>query len=101
MIYHEAGQRYIPIKFSVRGRDLASAIEDLQQQMTAKVKLPTGYNYTWAGEFDSLRKEQKRLAFIIPISVLVILMLLYIQFSTGKMRLSLLARCLSLQLAVF
>ncbi len=61
-------RRYIPIKFSVRGRDLASAIQDLQGQLSDKVKLPTGYNYTWAGEFDSLRKEQQRLAFIVPIS---------------------------------
>ena len=81
-IYHEGGRRYIPIKFSVRGRDLASAIQDLQQQLTEKVKLPTGYDYTWAGEFDSLRKEQKRLAIIIPVSVLIILILLYIQFRT-------------------
>ncbi len=81
-IYHEGGRRYIPIKFSVRGRDLSSAIQDLQQQLTQKVKLPTGYNYTWAGEFDSLRKEQKRLAIIIPVSVLIILVLLYIQFRT-------------------
>ena len=84
MIYHEGGRRYIPIKFSVRGRDLASAIQDLQGQLTEKVKLPTGYNYTWAGEFDSLRKEQQRLALIIPVSVLIILVLLYIQFRTWK-----------------
>jgi cobalt-zinc-cadmium resistance protein CzcA len=84
MIYHEGGRRYIPIKFSVRGRDLASAIQDLQGQLTEKVKLPTGYDYTWAGEFDSLRKEQKRLALIIPVSVLMILILLYIQFRTWK-----------------
>ena len=81
-IYHEGGRRYIPIKFSVRGRDLSSAIQDLQRQLTEKVKLPTGYNYTWAGEFDSLRKEQKRLAIIIPVSVLIILVLLYVQFRT-------------------
>jgi cobalt-zinc-cadmium resistance protein CzcA len=84
MIYHEGGRRYIPIKFSVRGRDLASAIQDLQSQLSEKVKLPTGYEYTWAGEFDSLRKEQKRLAVIIPVSVLVILVLLYIQFRSWK-----------------
>ena len=84
MIYHEGGRRYIPIKFSVRGRDLASAIQDLQQQLTDKVKLPTGYNYTWAGEFDSLRKEQQRLALIIPVSLAIILVLLYIQFRTWK-----------------
>ena len=84
MIYHEGGRRYIPIKFSVRGRDLASAIQDLQQQLGTKVKLPVGYDYSWAGEFDSLRKEQKRLALIIPVSVLIILVLLYIQFRSWK-----------------
>ncbi len=82
MIYREGGRRYIPIKFSVRGRDLASTITDLQQQLRAKVQLPTGYDYTWAGEFDSLRKEQKRLAIIIPISLAVILLLLYVQFNS-------------------
>lgn len=84
MIYHEGGRRYIPIKFSVRGRDLASAISDLQQQLDAKIKLPNGYNYTWAGEFDSLRKEQRRLALIVPVSVALILVLLYIQFRSWK-----------------
>jgi heavy metal efflux system protein len=84
MIYRENGRRYIPIKFSVRGRDLATTIEDLQHQLADKIKLPSGYNYTWAGEFDSLRKEQRRLAFIIPISLVAILILLYIQFRTWK-----------------
>jgi len=82
MIYHEGGRRYIPIKFSVRGRDLASAIQDLKQQLADKVKLPSGYDYTWAGEFDSLQKEQRRLAYIIPVSLAVIVVLLYIQFRT-------------------
>jgi cobalt-zinc-cadmium resistance protein CzcA len=84
MIYRENGRRYIPIKFSVRGRDLATTIQDLQQQLIEKVKLPAGYNYTWAGEFDSLRKEQRRLAFIIPVSLVAIFVLLYIQFRTWK-----------------
>jgi heavy metal efflux system protein len=84
MIYRENGRRYIPIKFSVRGRDLATTIQDLQRQLADKIKLPSGYNYTWAGEFDSLRKEQRRLAFVIPISLVAILILLYIQFRTWK-----------------
>jgi cobalt-zinc-cadmium resistance protein CzcA len=84
MIYRENGRRYIPIKFSVRGRDLATTIEDLQHQLAEKIKPPSGYNYTWAGEFDSLRKEQRRLAFIIPVSLVAILILLYIQFRTWK-----------------
>jgi heavy metal efflux system protein len=84
MVYRENGRRYIPIKFSVRGRDLATTIQDLQRQLADKIKLPSGYNYTWAGEFDSLRKEQRRLAFIIPVSLVAILILLYVQFRTWK-----------------
>lgn len=84
MIYREGGRRYIPIKFSVRGRDLATTINELQDKLKQQVKLPTGYDYTWAGEFDSLRKEQRRLAVIIPISLAIIVILLYIQFNTWK-----------------
>jgi heavy metal efflux system protein len=84
MIYREGGRRYIPIKFSVRGRDLATTISDLQAKLREQVRMPSGYDYTWAGEFDSLRKEQKRLALIIPISLAIIVILLYIQFNTWK-----------------
>ncbi|MGC1781218.1 MAG: CusA/CzcA family heavy metal efflux RND transporter [Acidobacteriaceae bacterium] len=79
-IYREGGRRYVPIKFSVRGRDLQSTIRDLQGRLTAQIKLPPGYEYTWAGEFDSLQKELHRLAFIVPISLLIILALLYVLF---------------------
>ncbi len=82
MIYREGGRRYIPIKFSVRGRDLADTIVDLQKQIELKVHMPQGYTLAWAGEFDSLRKEQKRLAVIIPISLLVVFVLLYMQFQS-------------------
>ena len=84
MIYHEGGRRYIPIKFSVRGRDLASAIQDLKSRLANQVKLPSGYEYTWAGEFDSLKKEQRRLAFIVPVSLAIILVLLYVQFRSWR-----------------
>jgi cobalt-zinc-cadmium resistance protein CzcA len=80
MIYHEGGRRYIPIKFSVRGRDLASAVNDLQSRLATQIKLPSGYEYTWAGEFNSLKKEQQRLALIVPVSLAIILVLLYVQF---------------------
>ena len=79
-IYREGGRRYVPIKFSVRGRDLSSTIRDLQGRLEREVKLPTGYEYTWAGEFDSLQKELHRLAVIVPISLIMILGLLYILF---------------------
>jgi cobalt-zinc-cadmium resistance protein CzcA len=82
MIYRENGRRYIPIKFSVRGRDLAGTIADVQGRLERAVKLPVGYHYEWAGEYDSLQKEQRRLEIIIPITVAVILGLLYVSFNS-------------------
>lgn len=82
MIYRENGRRYIPIKFSVRGRDLAGTIQEVQSRLSQSVPLPEGYHYEWAGEYDSLRKEQQRLAIIIPITVGMILVLLYVSFNS-------------------
>ena len=82
MIYRENGRRYIPIKFSVRGRDLAGTIADVQSRLTRSIRLPEGYHYEWAGEYDSLRKEQQRLMIIIPITVGIILGLLYVSFNS-------------------
>jgi cobalt-zinc-cadmium resistance protein CzcA len=82
MVYRENGRRYIPIKFSVRGRDLAGTIADVQGRLERSVHLPEGYHYEWAGEYDSLRKEQRRLAIIIPVTVGMILGLLYVSFNS-------------------
>jgi heavy metal efflux system protein len=82
MIYRENGRRYIPIKFSVRGRDLAGTIAEVQSRLSRTIHLPNEYHYEWAGEYDSLRKEQQRLAIIIPITVGVILGLLYVSFNS-------------------
>ncbi len=83
MIYRENGQRYVPIKFSVRGRDLAGTITDLQQRL-ATVRLPEGYHYEWAGEYESLKAEQRRLGVIVPISLLMIFALLYMLFDSWR-----------------
>jgi len=74
-IYHERNQRYVPIKFSVRGRDLAGAVAEAQQRIANNVKLPTGYRIDWAGEFESLQMTKKRLSIIVTISLVLILML--------------------------
>jgi cobalt-zinc-cadmium resistance protein CzcA len=84
MIYRESGRRYIPVKFSVRGRDLATTMQDLQERIRQEVHLPAGFSYEWAGEFDSLRKEQKRLSLVIPVSLTIILVLLFIQFHSWR-----------------
>jgi heavy metal efflux system protein len=81
-IYHESSQRYIPIKFSVRGRDLGGAVSEAQARIAKNVKLPTGYRLVWAGEFEDLQKAQERLAIIVPISLVLILVLLYGLFNS-------------------
>ncbi len=81
-IYHESSSRYIPIKFSVRGRDLGSTVAEAQQRIAENVKLPTGYRIIWAGEFEDLEAAQARLAVVVPISLLLILVLLYGLFNS-------------------
>jgi cobalt-zinc-cadmium resistance protein CzcA len=83
-IYHEKTQRYIPIKFSVRGRDLGSTVAEAQDRIAKNIKLPIGYRIVWAGEFDDLKLAQARLQVIVPISLMIILVLLYILFNTVR-----------------
>jgi len=81
-IYHEATQRYIPVKFSVRGRDLGSTVTEAQERIAKNVKLPSGYRLVWAGEFGELQASKERLAVIVPISLILILGLLYAMFNS-------------------
>jgi heavy metal efflux system protein len=81
-IYHESGERYIPVKFSVRDRDLGGAVEEAQQRIAQNVKLPPGYRLEWAGEFQDLVEARERLAVIVPIALLLILVLLYSLFNS-------------------
>ena len=81
-IYHERNERFIPIKFSVRGRDLGGTVTEAQQRIARHVKLPTGYRIVWAGEFEELQLAKGRLAIIVPISLLMILVLLYGLFNS-------------------
>jgi len=83
-IYHEKTQRFIPIKFSVRGRDLGSTVTEAQDRITRNIKLPTGYRIVWAGEFDDLKLAQARLEVIVPISLMIILVLLYMLFNSVR-----------------
>ena len=81
-IYHESSSRYIPIKFSVRGRDLGGTVADAQERIARNVKLPTGYRIVWAGEFEDLEAATARLEVIVPISLVLILVLLYGLFNS-------------------
>jgi heavy metal efflux system protein len=81
-IYRERSQRYIPIKFSVRGRDLGSTVAEAQQRIAKAIKLPQGYQILWAGEFDNLQAAKKRLLVVVPITLVLIMVLLYGLFNS-------------------
>jgi heavy metal efflux system protein len=83
-IFRERNQRFIPIKFSVRGRDLAGTVAEAQERIANNVKLPTGYRIEWAGEFEGLQQAKKRLTVIIPISFILIMVLLYGLFNSFR-----------------
>jgi cobalt-zinc-cadmium resistance protein CzcA len=81
-IYREQQQRYIPIKFSVRDRDLGSAVLEAQQKVAADVRLPGGYRLEWVGEFGNLQDAVQRLAVVVPVALLLICVLLYVNFAS-------------------
>jgi cobalt-zinc-cadmium resistance protein CzcA len=81
-IYHERNQRYIPIKFSVRGRDLGSTVQEAQYRISQDVVLPSGYRIEWAGEFGELQEAIERLEIIVPITLVLILVILYSLFNS-------------------
>jgi len=83
-IYREENSRYVAIKYSVRGRDLGSAVEEAMKLVKEKVKLPVGYHIDWAGEYESQKRSQRRLMIVVPITLLVIFIILYTMFGSGK-----------------
>jgi heavy metal efflux system protein len=83
-IYREENSRYVAIKYSVRGRDLGSAVEEAMRLVGEQVKLPTGYHIDWAGEYESQKRSQKRLMIVVPITILVIFIILYTMFASAK-----------------
>jgi len=83
-IYREANSRYVAIKYSVRGRDLGSTVEEAMAKVQAQVKLPEGYRLDWAGEYESQKRSQRRLMFVLPITLLIIYVILYSMFGSPK-----------------
>jgi cobalt-zinc-cadmium resistance protein CzcA len=83
-INREAGQRYIAIKYSVRGRDLGSTVEEAISKVGRNVKLPTGYHLEWAGEYESQKRANARMAIVVPVTVLAIFLILYAMFRSYK-----------------
>ena len=83
-INREGGQRYIAIKYSVRGRDLGSTVEEAIRKVEHNVKLPAGYHLEWAGEYESQKRANRRMAIVVPITVLAIFLILYAMFGSFK-----------------
>jgi len=83
-INRESGQRYIAIKYSVRGRDLGSTVEEAIAKVTHNVKLPAGYHLEWAGEYESQKRANARMAIVIPVTVIAIFLILYTMFRSYK-----------------
>lgn len=83
-ISREAGKRRIVIGFNVSGRDVQSVVEEIQQKLSEKIKLPTGYYFTYGGQFENLREASNRLMIAVPVSLLLIFTLLYFTFHSFK-----------------
>ncbi len=83
-IYREQNQRYVAIKYSVRGRDLGSTVEESIDKVNKQVKLPPGYHIDWAGEYQSQKRADKRLMLVLPITIVLIYIILYTMFRSGK-----------------
>jgi len=83
-IYREANSRYVAVKFSVRGRDLGSTVEEAIRKVNANVKLPQGYTIDWAGEYESQKRSQRRLMIVLPVTIVAIFVILYAMFTSVK-----------------
>ncbi len=83
-IYREGNQRYVAIKYSVRGRDLGGTVEEAMSKVNARVQLPRGYHIDWEGEYESQKRAQARLFLIVPLTVFLIFIILYTMFGSFK-----------------
>jgi cobalt-zinc-cadmium resistance protein CzcA len=83
-IYREGNQRYVAIKYSVRGRDLGGTVEEAMKKVGEQVQLPRGYNIKWEGEYESQKRSQERLLIIVPITIFIIFMIIYGAFGSAK-----------------
>lgn len=83
-IYRDNTKRFIGVKFSVRERDLGSTIAEAQHNVNTHIKLPAGYKLGWTGEFENQVRASKRLSQVVPISLVMIFILLFIMFNNAK-----------------
>ncbi len=90
-IYREGNQRYVAIKYSVRGRDLGGAVEEAMDKVNRQVNLPTGYHIDWEGEYQSKKRADARLLIVLPVTIVIIFVILYTMFKSFKWALLILA----------
>jgi len=90
-IYREGNQRYVAIKYSVRGRDLGGAVEESMEKVRQQVQLPTGYHIDWEGEYQSKKRADERLLVVLPITIMIIFIILYTMFKSFKWALLIMA----------
>jgi cobalt-zinc-cadmium resistance protein CzcA len=83
-IYRESNERYVPVKYSVRNRDLGGAVEEAIEKVNKQVQLPRGYHINWEGEYESQKRSQARLLIIVPLTVFFIFMIIYGAFGSAK-----------------
>jgi cobalt-zinc-cadmium resistance protein CzcA len=83
-IYREGNERYVPIKYSIRGRDLGGAVEEAIERVSRQVQLPRGYHINWEGEYESEKRAEARLLIIVPLTVFLIFMIIYSAFGSAK-----------------
>ncbi|MFT4032334.1 MAG: CusA/CzcA family heavy metal efflux RND transporter [Siphonobacter sp.] len=84
LIFREGNQRFIGVKFSIRGRDMGSTIGEAQAKVKKVVKLPKGYDMKWKGDFENLQRAQSRLGVVVPISLVLIFFILFLLFGNMK-----------------
>jgi cobalt-zinc-cadmium resistance protein CzcA len=84
LIFRDNNQRFIAVKFSIRGRDMGSTIREAQEQVDAVVTLPKGYTMSWTGDFENQRRATERLTQVVPISLLLIFFILFVLFGNVK-----------------
>jgi cobalt-zinc-cadmium resistance protein CzcA len=90
-VYREGNQRYVAIKYSVRGRDLGGAVEEAIAKVGKQIQLPPGYHINWEGEYESQKRAQARLFLIVPLTIVLIFIILYTMFKSLKWALLILA----------
>lgn len=84
IIYRDNHTRFCAVKFSVRGRDMGTAVAEAQQKVDRQVKLPEGYTLKWTGDFENQQRATKRLAQVVPVSIAIIFVILFVLFGNAR-----------------